>query len=134
MSRAARALSGTIRETDTLGWFEANSVLGVIFQELGRDDVTAALTNIESKTIAILQRAFVANQLETFELSFYSFPDEPNDQGNRRTFDPVLHPDLIDLDRKKRAFLIIKRIMDLVGSSVALIALAPLFLGLAALT
>jgi len=132
MSRAARVLSGAIRETDTLGWFEAHSTLGVIFSELGAADVTAALTSIESKVIAALQRAFIANQLEKFELSFYTFPNEPDDEGSHRTFDPVLHPDLINLDHKKRASLVVKRIMDVVGSGVALFLLAPVFLVLAA--
>lgn len=75
--RAAGVLSTAIRETDIMGWFDANCVLGVIFTEFGESDVSVATRAIRSKTTELLQQAFTAkNSLNKFHLSFYSFPDQ----------------------------------------------------------
>jgi hypothetical protein len=74
--QAAGALGSTIRETDIVGWFDANCVLGVIFTEFGLSDVTLATQAIRTKITKSLQRAFIAQQsLHKFHLSFYAFPD-----------------------------------------------------------
>src|SRR5580765_6360354 len=49
LERVVRPLGTLIRETDTLGWFESNHTLGVIFSELGDAEVGAAVKSIESK-------------------------------------------------------------------------------------
>ena len=51
LERAVRPLGTIIRETDTLGWFESNLTLGVIFNELGDAELGAAVKSIESKTL-----------------------------------------------------------------------------------
>ncbi len=48
LERVVRPLGTIIRETDTLGWFESNHTLGVIFSELGDAEVGAAVKSIES--------------------------------------------------------------------------------------
>ena len=74
---AASALGSAIRETDIVGWFDANCVLGVIFTEFGLSDVTLATQAIKTKVTKSLQRAFIAQQsLHKYQLSFYTFPDQ----------------------------------------------------------
>jgi lipopolysaccharide/colanic/teichoic acid biosynthesis glycosyltransferase len=131
--RVVKPLAGLIRETDTLGWFESNSVLGVIFSELGGAELSAAVESIESKTLSALHRALHATQVEALEISFYSYPQSWKDGGITLTLDPVLYPDLFDLNESKRASLLIKRLIDIVGSASALIFLAPMFAILALL-
>lgn len=75
--QAAGALGSAIRETDIVGWFDANCVLGVIFTEFGHSDITLANQAIRSKITKSLQRAFTSPQLlSKFQLSFYAFPDQ----------------------------------------------------------
>jgi lipopolysaccharide/colanic/teichoic acid biosynthesis glycosyltransferase len=133
MSRATRVLGSVIRETDTLGWFEFQSVVGVIFTELGSSEMAAAVHSIESKTFAALQRAFGENYFGRLEISFHTFPEDSGRRRDDKAFHETLYPDLVDADRKKRTFLVTKRIMDVMGSSLALILLSPVFLVLAAL-
>ena len=127
LERIVRPLGGLIRETDTFGWFESNSALGVIFSELGNAELSAAVESIESKTLSALHRTLHAHQVEAFQISFYSYPQSWKDDGGYAPLDPVLYPDLLDLDDSKRASLFLKRLIDIVGSATALILLAPLF-------
>jgi len=74
-----------------------------------------------------------ANHVENLEISIYSYPQSWKDGGVTITFDPVLYPDLFDLDESKKTSLLLKRLIDIVGSVFALILLAPIFAMLAAL-
>src|SRR5258708_6146809 len=133
LERVVRPLGTIIRETDTLGWFESDLALGVIFSELGDAELGAAAKSIESKVLAVLHCALHVNHLKNLEISIYSYPQSWKDGGLTLTFDPVLYPDLFDLDENKRTSLLLKRLIDIVGSALALILLAPVFGILAAL-
>jgi lipopolysaccharide/colanic/teichoic acid biosynthesis glycosyltransferase len=133
LERIVRLLGGFIRETDTLGWFEAHNAVGVIFSELGNADLAAAVASIESKANATFSRHLDSGQVNAFEISFYSYPRSWKGDGDYSLLDPVLYPDLVDLDRSKRASLLLKRAIDILGSSAALIVLSPLFAILAVL-
>ena len=133
MHKMAGVLNETIRETDLAGWFETDSVLGVIFTELGGTDVSAALKIIKSKVTTGLQKAFKQTQLSNFQLSFYAFPDGWDGNGNGRVVDTALYPDLFEVEKRKKLSLLIKRVMDCAGSAAALTVLSPVFLILALL-
>src|SRR5260370_29822571 len=70
LSRIVRPLGGLIRETDTFGWLESNTVLGVIFSELGIAELGAAGECIQFKKISALQRPRQSNQVEELWISF----------------------------------------------------------------
>ncbi|MGA8223986.1 MAG: sugar transferase [Candidatus Acidiferrales bacterium] len=133
LQKLARVLCETIRETDLAGWFEAGSVVGVIFTELGTTEVSAAVKIIESKVKAGLQKEFKPTQLGNFQVSFYAFPDGWEGNGQGRPVDPALYPDLFEVEKKKKLSLLTKRVMDVVGSAIALILLSPIFVVLAIL-
>ena len=80
---AAGALGAVIRDTDIVGWFDGNCVLGVIFTEFGHADVNLAARVIEVKITGSLQRALTAQQLNRLHISFYAFPDTEAWSGRR---------------------------------------------------
>jgi lipopolysaccharide/colanic/teichoic acid biosynthesis glycosyltransferase len=131
LERVAGVLCQTIRETDLAGWFEPNSVLGAVFTQLGETEISTAVKIIESRLIAQLQKVLGANQINYLQISFYSFPDVWEGEGRGRSVITTLYPDLFEQERRKRLPLLTKRIIDIVGSTLALILLAPLFLVLA---
>jgi len=133
LEQIAVVLGAAIRETDIAGWFETNAVFGVIFTEFGEAEVTTAVKIIESKITAQLQGAFRANQLSSFQISFYAFPDGWDGNGHTRAVDEELYPDLFEVEQKKKLSLIVKRAMDICGSAAALAILSPAFLVLAGL-
>ena len=126
-------LSASIRDTDLAGWFEANSVFGVIYTELGECEVSAAVKIIESKVTAQLQRSFKPSQLDTVQISFCAFPDGWDGNGHTRAVDPAIYHDIFDVEKKKRLPLLVKRVMDVLGAAIALILLSPVFVVLAIL-
>jgi lipopolysaccharide/colanic/teichoic acid biosynthesis glycosyltransferase/GGDEF domain-containing protein len=133
LEQIAVVLGASVRETDLAGWFETNAVFGVIFTEFGDCAVSTAVKIIESKITAELQRAFRANQLNNFQISFYAFPDGWDGNGHTKAVDAEFYPDLFEVEKKKKLSLLVKRVMDVLGAIVALVLLSPAFLVLAAL-
>jgi lipopolysaccharide/colanic/teichoic acid biosynthesis glycosyltransferase len=133
LEQIAVVLGASIRETDLAGWFETNAVFGVIFTEFGEAEVTTAVKIIESKVTAQLQNSFRASQLNSFQISFYAFPDGWDGNGHTRAVDEELYPDLFEVEKKKKLSLVVKRAMDICGSAAALLVLSPAFLVLAAM-
>jgi lipopolysaccharide/colanic/teichoic acid biosynthesis glycosyltransferase len=129
--QAADALNSLIRETDLMGWFDANSVLGVIFTEFGESDANLAAKTIERKVSDLLEQTVTAKRLTAVRVSFYIFPDNWSENGRR--VNSVLYPDLLEEQKKKKSSLAIKTGMDIAGSLSALMVLSPVFLVLAAL-
>jgi lipopolysaccharide/colanic/teichoic acid biosynthesis glycosyltransferase/GGDEF domain-containing protein len=133
LEQIAVVLGANVRETDVAGWFESNAVFGVIFTEFGDCGVSTAVKIIEAKMTVELQRAFRASQLDSFQISFYAFPEGWDGNEHAKPADTELYPDLLEVDKRKKLSLLIKRGMDLVGASIALIFLSPVFLLLAIL-
>jgi len=124
LERVAGLLGGVIRETDILGWFETGVSAGVIFNELGSANLSAALESIEVKVLAAVPAAWKA----AIQISFYAFPEC---LLNNSAPDPEIYPDLFELNGKKKTSLVIKRAIDVMGSALALIFLAPVLAVLA---
>jgi lipopolysaccharide/colanic/teichoic acid biosynthesis glycosyltransferase len=133
LEQIAVVLGAAIRETDIAGWFETSAVFGVIFTEFGEADVSTAVKIIEAKITTELQRGFKVNQLSSFQISFYAFPDGWDGTGQPRAVDAELYPDLFEVEQKKKLSLLVKRVMDVCGAAVALAVLSPAFLVLAAM-
>jgi lipopolysaccharide/colanic/teichoic acid biosynthesis glycosyltransferase len=133
LEQIAVVLGAAIRETDIAGWFETSAVFGVIFTEFGEADVSTAVKIIEAKITTELQRGFKVNQLSSFQISFYAFPDGWDGTGQARAVDAELYPDLFEVERKKKLSLLVKRVMDVWGAAAALAILSPAFLILAAM-
>jgi len=122
-----------IRETDIAGWFEANSIVGAIFTELGNTEASAAIKTIETKMSASLRLNLKADQVEKLQISFYAFPDSWAGDGKGKSVSAPLYPDLFEEEKKRKTSLLIKRAMDIAGSGAALLLFSPIFLILAAI-
>jgi lipopolysaccharide/colanic/teichoic acid biosynthesis glycosyltransferase len=131
LAQIAESVSQIVRETDLTGWFEEGSVIGVIFTELGTAEVSVAFNTIESKIKAGLQSVFKPNQLAHLRISFHAFPEASSDQTRGGVVTTMLYPDLVETEKKKKVPLMVKRSMDVVGSTCALLAFSPVFLVLA---
>jgi lipopolysaccharide/colanic/teichoic acid biosynthesis glycosyltransferase len=124
LQRVAGHLVAVIRETDILGWFETGISAGVIFNELGSADLSTAVESIESKALAAVKTVGKS----AFDISFYAFPEC---LLNNSAPGPEIYPDLFEVDGKKKISLRIKRAIDVIGSTLALIFLSPILAVLA---
>jgi lipopolysaccharide/colanic/teichoic acid biosynthesis glycosyltransferase len=121
------ALSESTRETDIKGWYKQRDVIGVIFTEtpLGDPAITQLLAQ---KVNRALRKALNEEQIKQISLSFHVFPDRYDDEdSDAGTLAPV-YPDVVAEIESKQIPLLVKRTLDIVGSSLGILLLAPLLL------
>jgi len=125
-----RALSRSSRSTDILGWYRQGSTIGVIFTELGPDgDQRAVADALLTKVTKALTSTLPVRRLHEITLSLRAFPENWDDcsPDDRTSF----ADDLLYKTSPKRLQRPLKRLVDLAGSFLALLAGLPLFLAIA---
>jgi lipopolysaccharide/colanic/teichoic acid biosynthesis glycosyltransferase len=127
LSKIVSALSASMRETDIRGWYEDNSVLGVIYSEISTNKGEAR-NAILTKVIASLRAGLEPKQFHQIHLSYEVFPEDWDQENPWQASDSKVYPDLIDHSRASRLSRVIKRTVDILGSLLALILFSPLFL------
>ncbi len=131
-ARLAIALCSAKRETDICGWHKKDSVIGVIFTELGSVDTSTWRDTISPKVHSALQSNLAPSELEGVRISFHVFPEDPGSQNGGSEESRVhLYPDIHRQSHAQKAARLIKKLMDVAGSFTALIVLSPVFLGIA---
>ena len=128
LDRILSALSLSTRETDITGWYKKNSVVGVMFTEFGAEDRNSILSTIMTRVSETLRNNLSSRQFGVISISFHLFPEEWNQNIPQRPSNPTLYPDLTRRDNARKFFCVIKRLMDIMGSALALLLFAPIFL------
>ncbi len=125
-------LTSSTRETDITGWYKDNSVIGIMFTEIGRTAHEPIISNILGRLSSALRTRLAPGQFDQIAISFHLFPEErsqvPPQPPNR-----VLYPDLVRRDNSRLSFRVIKRLMDVVGSVLALALCGPIFVVITAI-
>jgi len=126
------ALSHSSRDTDIKGWYQEGSTIGVIFTELGADvDGRVIASALLNKVTNALTDTLAISQINEIRLSFHVFPEDWDKCGPVDKSESNLYDDLLHDTTPKRLPRLTKRIMDIVGSSLALLVGLPLFLVIA---
>lgn len=125
------ALQAATRETDVMGWYEAKSVVGVMFTEITPDN-NLILSTILSRISDVLRDRLTVEQFSQIKFSFHLFPEEWDPQNPDRPSNPTLYPDLHERNGSNWLARGIKRLMDVSGSLVLLLLLSPVFFLIAA--
>ncbi len=131
LKRVANALLSASRDTDLVGWYKDDAIVGTMFTGLIVNDKRAVLDTFLAKVSAALQEELTADEFNKVRISFHLFPDDWDHEKPGPPTNAALYPDLASRDKGQRTVLFIKRTVDFVGSSVMLILLAPLFLAVA---
>jgi lipopolysaccharide/colanic/teichoic acid biosynthesis glycosyltransferase len=131
LDKILSALSLSTRETDVTGWYKDNSVVGVMFTEFGAEDRNSILSTMMTRVSETLRNNLSSQQFDQLSIKFHLFPEEWNHDIPHRPSNPTLYPDLARRDNAKKLFCVTKRIMDIVGSAVALLLFAPVLLVIA---
>jgi lipopolysaccharide/colanic/teichoic acid biosynthesis glycosyltransferase len=128
LQKLLTALSASTRETDVAGWYEDNCVLGVMFTEIGMDDRETIVNTMISRLSEILRSRL---SLEKLRISFHLFPEDWDHDVPKRPSNPALYPDLDAREENRRVSSGLKRTMDIIGSTLALLLGAPVFVAIA---
>jgi lipopolysaccharide/colanic/teichoic acid biosynthesis glycosyltransferase len=102
-----------------IGWYKPNSIIGIIFTELSEE--IPPISKIRNRVHTALQEQLTLQQIDTITVSTYIYPPEDPDSAEPGTHDK-LYP---DLKRHKLASLV-KRMLDIIGSSMLLVLCLPL--------
>lgn len=130
LPKVVSALGVSMRETDVAGWYKGDSILGVIFSEIGENSA-AACTVIREKVTAALKENLTAQQYRQIRLFLEIFPQDWDEEKPWRALNSRVYPDLFGPEDKKKLPRVLKRGLDAVGSLFALILFSPLFVAIA---
>jgi len=127
LQKIVSALSFSTRDTDISGWYKDNSVLGVIFTEISGPDKTSILNTISAKVATAVRKNLDLEQINEIQISFHFLPEEWGKQDSWRGANPERHPELLYGHHSRQFPRFLKRMMDIVGSILALTLFSPLF-------
>lgn len=132
LEKIAQTLCETTRETDIIGWYLQDSLIGVIGTDIGRASPQKVRDTVSEKFRKTFSEVLGPETASLVFVSFHFFPEEREDGNSDHAASITLYPDLWRKATSRKLALGIKRAMDIVGSACALILLSPL-LGLIAL-
>lgn len=119
-------LAASVREIDICGWYKYESVIGIVFTALDEGAVHTSIESIRRKIRLNLLEAMKEEVVATIRITCHLFPEEHEGEDRDTTINSKFYPDAagntLDLPD------LIKRVMDVVGSVVALILFLPFFL------
>jgi len=125
------ALAAAARETDTIGWHRQNKVLGAIFTELGANDRGDVLISVKHRVSTVIYEKLGDKLARKVSLSFHFFPE---DQSGKKPSVPRLHAELYGGRSTKSVTQGLKRVIDVAGSALLLVAFFPLLLLISVIT
>jgi exopolysaccharide biosynthesis polyprenyl glycosylphosphotransferase len=116
------------RETDAVGWYKKDFMVGVLFSDIDTMDKSSVLAVMLARMSEVLRDHLEAEQFSRITLSFHVFPEDWTQGSDEPANNPVLYPDLLKRDDSARASRTVKRTLDILGSSLALLIFSPIFL------
>jgi len=122
------ALIAASRDTDIVGWYKQGAIVGVMFTGLTGNDRNSIADMIVSRVSATLLDELMPETFKQVSISFHFFPDDWDHDKPGRLSNPALYPDLLNHNKGRRPLLVLKRTIDLIGSSIMLLLCAPAFL------
>lgn len=130
LSGILAALATSTRETDIRGWYRRGSVIGMIFTEITEPDKQLVAGAILERVRALLRTTLSGEAAQRIVVSLNFLPEDWDagrpESGARRD-------GLFRQTDARRSARILKRAIDVAGSSLAIAILAPVFVLIALL-
>lgn len=127
LRKVISALLSSSRDTDLIGWYQDGVIVGAMFTGLPVNDRRAILDAFLTKVTTNLREELSEEQFNQVRISFHLYPDDWDHEKPGRPSNAALYPDLISRDKGKRTVLVVKRVIDILGSATMLTLCAPLF-------
>ncbi len=132
--KIANALVAIKSDIDILGWFERESIMGLIIPEIDSENLASTCNRFDSEFRNQITDWFKGDLLNRLSVRLRVYP-EPQQLGEEelRAVDLFLYPELKAQQAGIDTFQALKRGMDIFGSLTLLIILSPLFAAIAGL-
>jgi lipopolysaccharide/colanic/teichoic acid biosynthesis glycosyltransferase len=128
MSSLLSAVSQSTRDTDLKGWYKDGAIIGVIFTEIGGTEDKAIVQSLSTKLTESLNETLDIADINEIKLSFHIFPEDWDDSDPDCPVTSTLQTALASQINRKKVSLLVKRLIDIVGSIVGLILCLPVLL------
>jgi len=133
LRQAIQVILATKRETDPAGWYKHDGILGVIFTEVNPAGKRPVGETLHAKIETALVNHLGRDCADRIAISVHLFPENLDKKESGWLADSKLYPDLNRKLSRKRLPLVIKRAIDIAGSTALLLALSPILAAIAAL-
>ena len=127
VQKITRTLCSVTRETDIIGWYVHDHILGVIATEIGKASSAEVREKMSQKFRAAFLEGLGPNKASQISVSFHFFPEEREGGDFNDSANNALYPEFTRKKASRKVALGFKRAMDIAGSAFALIVLLPLF-------
>ena len=94
LRKISSVLSASTRDTDVTGWYESDSVVGVMFTEITAEDSASIPGTIIARVTDTLRSNLALEQFNRVRISFHVFPEEWDHEDHSGSSNPTLYPDL----------------------------------------
>jgi lipopolysaccharide/colanic/teichoic acid biosynthesis glycosyltransferase len=132
IQKVLAGLSDATRETDIAGWYVEGSLIGIIGTELGEATPKLIQERFREKLRAVFEKVFGREKTADISVSFHFFPEEVGDSDQGHSANIALYPEVTRREARRKFALGLKRAMDVLGSSAALLLALPVLLLIAA--
>jgi len=126
-----RVLCERIRETDTRGWYRADSLVGIIFTEIQVLN-EAVKKGLIKKIHGQLERFLEPDDLKIIRIFLHVYPEEIDEGRKGNGLNSVFDTGSSTPKPFRKNHDFIKRCLDLLGAGVALAVFSPFFIAIAA--
>lgn len=126
LEKIVAALLTSSRETDVIGWYKEGTIAGVLFTGIVEAEKAEVLNIILTKVTTLLREKLPFEATEHISISFHFYPDDWDHSKPGRPINSLLYPDLLQHDMRQKSMLFLKRVIDILGSAMALILCLPL--------
>ncbi|HWZ99292.1 MAG TPA: sugar transferase [Candidatus Dormibacteraeota bacterium] len=133
LEKLVSLVSGVIRESDIVGWYQKDTVLAAIFTEITLNEDGSIPEALQSKFFELLEANIEHKIASKLVVTVHLFPESLGNDGPDERADKKLYPDISGQTGTRRLPMIIKRGIDILGSALLLLILSPVFAVLAAL-
>jgi len=124
-------LLSSSRDTDLIGRYKDGVIVGAMFTGLVIHDKRSVLDTFLTKVSNTLRDELTPEKFNQITISFHLFPDDWDHEKPGRPSNTALYPDLVSHDKGTQTLLLMKRVIDIIGSTSMLILCSPLLLVIA---
>lgn len=125
VNQIIEAITASSREVDVKGWYEVPVCIGIIYTDVSVTSLEQILDKIKQTLTGSLRNGMASRVGITYSI----FPEEDGKHWARdRSGEAILYPPLPSQTAQKKAQVLLKRVLDIIASSVGLLVLSPVFI------
>jgi lipopolysaccharide/colanic/teichoic acid biosynthesis glycosyltransferase len=130
--RIGTSVASCIRVTDSIGWYEEDCTLGILFTEVGDVD-NDKLVHLTQKLFSAIRKSVTLEEFSRLKMAIRVLPQYAADGGLDDSWEEQIYRELHHEPALTRNAEAIKRAVDILGSIALLFALFPILVVIALL-